>query len=186
MGDVWWRRTSGRQIHPFIHSFNKHLHGSHIKPPVNVYQSNHSLGKIWRRINTLSSTDVSPPSSTHPGVRGKTRHLSQSVSRVPHSWVKVKPTILSEVQPVATVLFYCWICPLKCIYLMNTYIAPTICQESSQVSLNLQSGNIVIMPFYRWQNWSSGKLNNLPSNLGILVRFSSGWGLLFPWLLLIY
>lgn len=53
------------------HSLSKHLQGSHVKSTVNVYQSNPSLGKIQRRIHNLSNTDVSPPSSTYPGVREK-------------------------------------------------------------------------------------------------------------------
>ena len=69
--DVWWRQTSGRQIHPFSLSFTKYLQGSHIQSTVNVHQPHRSLGKIQRKTNSLSNIDVSPPSSTYPGVREK-------------------------------------------------------------------------------------------------------------------
>ena len=69
-----------------------------------------------------------------------------------------------------------WIIP-------NISWALTMCKTFvlGSISLNLYSDLL-----YKRGNWDSGKINNLLSNLHILVRLtSSGWDLLFPLLLLI-
>lgn len=123
--------TSGRQMHPPTHSLSKHLQGSHVKSTVNVYQSNHSLGKIQRRIHNLSSTDVSPPSSTYPGVREKqdicVSLCSPGTSLLGESQASnfVRGSV-SQYNLVSLLDM-----PIKCIYLINTYIVLTTCQASS-------------------------------------------------------
>ena len=63
--------TDLRKANPSVLSFTKYLQGSHIQSTVNVHQPHRSLGKTQRKTNSLSNIDVSPPSSTYPGVREK-------------------------------------------------------------------------------------------------------------------
>ena len=61
--------------------------------------------------------------------------------------------------------------------------ALTMCQTFvlGSISLNLYPDSL-----YKWGNGGSGKINNLLSNLHILLRLtSSGWDLLFPLLLIL-
>ena len=61
--------------------------------------------------------------------------------------------------------------------------ALTMCQTFVLGSISL---NVYHDLLYKRGNWGSGRINNLPSNLHILVRLtSSGWDLLSPLLLLI-